>query len=78
MRGQLLFSCRGILGLPFHKEGNGLRCPVGVLTFGQSRQVVVRLDIPGVVFEDTVDVEIKLRWKEVANEGMAWRDEIVA
>ena len=39
---------------------------------GQSQQVAVRLNIPGDVFEDTVDFDIKLRWKEVAKPRDEW------
>ena len=73
----ILFECSlppsvdgHIVGFPFHTEDNSLQCPVGFLMSEQSRQAVVRLNIPGGVFEDTVDVEIKLRWKEVANGGI--------
>ena len=58
-----------VLGLPFHKEGNGLRCPVGFLRCGQSRQVVIRVNIPELVSDDVINIQINLRWKEVACEG---------
>ena len=51
---------------------NPLICPVGFLMSGQSQQVAVRLNIPGDMFEYTVDFDIKLRWKEVAKPRDEW------
>ena len=58
-----------IIGLPFHSDRDGLRCPVGFLMSEQSRQVVVHLDIPGGLTQLFLDFDVKLRWKEVADGG---------
>jgi len=58
-----------ILGLPFHREANGLRCPVGFLMCEQNRQVVIRLNVPQGISADSFGIQINLRWKALDEGG---------
>jgi Ca-activated chloride channel homolog len=62
-----------ILGLPFHREANGLRCPVGFVMCGQTRQVVIRLDVPEGLSAGGFDVVLNLRWKALNDGGRQQR-----